>query len=120
MGIKRLKPTSPARRYQTYLTRDDFSMVAVDHDACEEAWEVAWQVAGGHNELWATFSLDLLAVLDDGERSILARLGTIGPPGDTDQRITTTRPSVATLRDYVNVTGPIARAAIRRITEANP
>src|SRR5829696_6254152 len=22
MGIKRLKPTSPARRYQTYLTRD--------------------------------------------------------------------------------------------------
>ena len=25
MGIKRLKPTSPARRYQTYLTRDDLT-----------------------------------------------------------------------------------------------
>ncbi|HXF43171.1 MAG TPA: 50S ribosomal protein L2, partial [Pyrinomonadaceae bacterium] len=25
MGIKRLKPTSPARRYQTYLTRDELT-----------------------------------------------------------------------------------------------
>ena len=25
MGIKKLKPTSPARRYQTYLTRDELT-----------------------------------------------------------------------------------------------
>lgn len=29
MGIKRLKPTSPARRYQTYLTRDELTKGAV-------------------------------------------------------------------------------------------
>ena len=29
MGIKRLKPTSPARRYQTYLTRDELTPNAV-------------------------------------------------------------------------------------------
>ena len=29
MGIKRLKPTSPARRYQTYLTRDELTPGAV-------------------------------------------------------------------------------------------
>src|SRR6476660_8322972 len=29
MGIKRLKPTSPARRYQTYLTRDEWTTKAV-------------------------------------------------------------------------------------------
>src|SRR5260370_1071641 len=29
MGIKKLKPTSPARRYQTYLTRDELTAGAV-------------------------------------------------------------------------------------------
>src|SRR5256885_9870870 len=29
MGIKRLKPTSPARRYQTYLTRDELTPDAI-------------------------------------------------------------------------------------------
>src|SRR2546423_8215889 len=28
MGIKKLTPTSPARRYQTYLTRDELTMGA--------------------------------------------------------------------------------------------
>src|SRR5258708_33957843 len=29
MGIKKLTPTSPARRYQTYLTRDELTVGAV-------------------------------------------------------------------------------------------
>src|SRR5512140_3066338 len=37
MGIKRLKPTSPARRYQTYLTRDELTPNAVPEKTLLEA-----------------------------------------------------------------------------------
>jgi large subunit ribosomal protein L2 len=37
MGIKKLKPTSPARRYQTYLTRDDLTPNAEPEKSLLEA-----------------------------------------------------------------------------------
>src|SRR3982750_2925766 len=37
MGIKRLKPTSPARRYQTYLTRDELTPGAEPEKSLLEA-----------------------------------------------------------------------------------
>src|SRR5687767_9614931 len=36
MGIKKLTPTSPARRYQTYLTRDELTPNAVPEKALLE------------------------------------------------------------------------------------
>src|SRR6266496_4924474 len=36
MGIKKLTPTSPARRYQTYLTRDELTAGAVPEKALLE------------------------------------------------------------------------------------
>src|SRR5437016_13446085 len=37
MGIKKLTPTSPARRYQTYLTRDELTPNAVPEKSLLEA-----------------------------------------------------------------------------------
>ena len=37
MGIKKLKPTSPARRYQTYLTRDELTPNAEPEKSLLEA-----------------------------------------------------------------------------------
>src|SRR5258708_5855793 len=47
MGIKRLKPTSPARRYQTYLTRDELTPNAVPEKSLLEAKK---RISGRNND----------------------------------------------------------------------
>src|SRR3954449_16493 len=47
MGIKRLKPTSPARRYQTYLTRDELTPGAVPEKSLLEAKK---RISGRNND----------------------------------------------------------------------
>src|SRR3954471_659833 len=47
MGIKRLKPTSPARRYQTYLTRDEVTPNAVPEKSLLEPKK---QISGRNND----------------------------------------------------------------------
>ena len=47
MGIKRLKPTSPARRYQTYLTRDELTPNAVPEKSLLEPKK---RISGRNND----------------------------------------------------------------------
>src|SRR5690349_21827206 len=47
MGIKRLKPTSPARRYQTYLTRDELTPGAVPEKSLLEPKK---RISGRNND----------------------------------------------------------------------
>src|SRR3954467_8798896 len=47
MGIKRLKPTSPARRYQTYLTRDELTPNAVPEKSLLEPKK---KISGRNND----------------------------------------------------------------------
>ena len=47
MGIKKLKPTSPARRYQTYLTRDELTPNAVPEKSLLEPKK---RISGRNND----------------------------------------------------------------------
>ncbi|HUR98317.1 MAG TPA: hypothetical protein VMZ26_09670, partial [Pyrinomonadaceae bacterium] len=47
MGIKRLKPTSPARRYQTYLTRDELTKGATPEKSLLEPKK---RISGHNND----------------------------------------------------------------------
>ena len=47
MGIKRLKPTSPARRYQTYLTRDELTPGAIPEKSLLEPKK---RISGRNND----------------------------------------------------------------------
>ncbi len=47
MGIKKLKPTSPARRYQTYLTRDELTAGAVPE---KSLLEPKTRISGRNND----------------------------------------------------------------------
>ena len=47
MGIKKLTPTSPARRYQTYLTRDELTAGAVPEKALLEPKK---RISGRNND----------------------------------------------------------------------
>ena len=47
MGIKKLTPTSPARRYQTYLTRDELTPNAVPERALLEPKK---RISGRNND----------------------------------------------------------------------
>ena len=47
MGIKKLTPTSPARRYQTYLTRDDLTPGAVPEKSLLEPKK---RISGRNND----------------------------------------------------------------------
>src|SRR2546423_13566663 len=47
MGIKKLTPTSPARRYQTYLTRDELTVGAVPEKSLLEPKK---RISGRNND----------------------------------------------------------------------
>src|SRR5258708_8298697 len=47
MGIKKLTPTSPARRYQTYLTRDELTAGAVPE---KSLLEPKTRISGRNND----------------------------------------------------------------------
>src|SRR4029079_7979635 len=47
MGIKKLTPTSPARRYQTYLTRDELTVGAVPE---KSLLEPKTRISGRNND----------------------------------------------------------------------
>src|ERR1043165_7055119 len=47
MGIKKLTPTSPARRYQTYLTRDELTPKAVP---AKSLLEPKQRISGRNND----------------------------------------------------------------------
>src|SRR5436309_6605092 len=47
MGIKKLTPTSPARRYQTYLTRDELTLGAVPEKSLLEPKK---RISGRNND----------------------------------------------------------------------
>ena len=47
MGIKKLTPTSPARRYQTYLTRDELTVGAIPE---KSLLEPKTRISGRNND----------------------------------------------------------------------
>src|SRR5258705_12984249 len=47
MGIKKLTPTSPARRYQTYLTRDELTLGALPEKSLLEPKK---RISGRNND----------------------------------------------------------------------
>ena len=107
------------------LAVDNYSQVNVDHPALGEEWQVYWETYQGveygehveHNELRARF--DGLRLTED-ERIRLLGFGRLEPCGSDGLYLIGDRPTVAALKRFVEVTGPMALAAAQRAAEAAP
>ena len=106
------------------LAVDNYSQVNIEHPDLGDDWCVYWEAFQGdemgehvqHNEIRATFRYS--TGLTDAERMALWNL----QQGNREERgdIVCDRPTIAALREFVDVTGPIALAAYQRATQTAP
>lgn len=114
-------------KVEASLAVDNYCQVYVTHPDLGDSWEVYWEAFQGvdlgehvtHNEIRATF--DGLPLVGN-DRMLLMNLGPLGevkqrPDGTFAVDVTATTPSVGVLRRFVDVTGPIALAAVERANE---
>ncbi len=77
MGIKKLTPTSPSRRYQTYLTRDELTLGAIPEKSLLEPKK---RISGRNNAAAVTsvfIASLILSVTRKAWPDVSARLNTI-------------------------------------------
>jgi hypothetical protein len=109
------------------LDVDDYSQLHIEHADLGDGWQVYWEAFQGVddcgepvtcNEIRAGF--DSLPPTDQ-DRLALSNLNAQTESGrGWDLSILTRRPTIAALREFVNVTGPIALAAHKRLSQAQP